>query len=116
MAGTRKLITTVFEEPASNPACPRKMCKPSPNVGPKSFRQQIARMKRCQCGKAPQPPGVVFQVHDRVHDPAFGLGTVQQVIGVGDRAQLVVAFDDFGQKTVAPSFRPRMRHAASGDK
>ena len=78
------------------------------------LRQQIARMEPCRCGKAERPPGVVFQVQDRVYDPDFGLGTVQQVIGVGERTQLVIDFDDVGQRSVTPSFRPRMLRAVSG--
>ena len=46
---------------------------------------------------------------DRVQHDKWGLGTVQEVIGAGDRAEAVVVFDDQGRKRLLLAWAPLER-------
>ena len=43
---------------------------------------------------------------DRVNHDTYGLGTVREVIGTGDKAQAVVDFDEHGKKTLLLEWAP----------
>ena len=43
---------------------------------------------------------------DRVRHSHWGLGTVREVVGAGDRAEAVVAFDAEGDKTLLLAWAP----------
>ena len=47
-----------------------------------------------------------IQTGDRVRHDKWGLGTVREIIGADDRAEIVVAFDDEGKKRLLLSWAP----------
>ena len=44
------------------------------------------------------PSGKDFEVGDQVKHSAFGVGTILFKSGVGEKAKLIIAFQDHGQK------------------
>ncbi len=46
---------------------------------------------------------------DRVRHDKWGLGTVQEVVGSGDRAEAVVVFDEEGKKRLLLAWAPLQR-------
>ena len=85
---------------------------PSPSTGWSSAQQRVAATGLSTGGLrggAGNRPVISVEVGDRVSHDAFGLGTVVEVNGIGDKAQATVDFGSGGTKRLVLRYAPLVK-------
>ena len=105
--GERRQTTerTTFTRRSTEPQRPRpEVVTTPPPIDPRRAGMRSVGVRQEGNSPAPQVDGCAYRIGERVEHPKFGLGTVERIELLATDHKVVVAFDNYGSKTLLAKF------------